>query len=85
VATLWTAGSFVAILVLGTVGISNCVSLAVDLFEQGPSLSLALPAALSLAELSVAVFGVIYLVYRLDLGSGSIKRRVKALEVGWKA
>jgi hypothetical protein len=38
----------------------------------------------SLALISVAVAGTAYLVYRLDLSTGSIKRRVRALEVGWK-
>lgn len=34
--------------------------------------------------ISVAVAGTAYLVYRLDLSTGAVKRRVRAFEVGWK-
>jgi quinol-cytochrome oxidoreductase complex cytochrome b subunit len=83
-AALWTATSFVVLLTVGTFGIGGAISGAVQLFEQGASLSLLWSVLPSLAELSVAVVGTVYLLYRLDLGTGSIKRRVKALEVGWK-
>jgi len=83
-ASLWTATSFVALLTLGTFGISGSISGAVQLISQGGSLSLLWSLALSFAELSVAIAGTVYLLYRLDLGTGSIKRRVKAFEVGWK-
>jgi quinol-cytochrome oxidoreductase complex cytochrome b subunit len=83
-AALWTSGSFVAILVLGTFGISNSINSAVSLIVQGPSLSLLSSMGLSFAELSVAVVAIVYLLYRLDLGTGSIKRRIKAFEFGWR-
>jgi quinol-cytochrome oxidoreductase complex cytochrome b subunit len=83
-ATLWTGGSFVVILVLGTVGISNCINSAVAVIADGPSFALLPSVAISLGELSMAVLGILYLLYRLDLGSGSIKRRIKAFEVGWR-
>ncbi len=83
-AALWTATSFVALLTLGTFGIGGSISGAVQLISQGTSVSVLSSLALSLAELSVAVAGTVYLLYRLDLGTGSIKRRVKAFEVGWK-
>jgi quinol-cytochrome oxidoreductase complex cytochrome b subunit len=34
--------------------------------------------------LATAVLGSIYLIYRLDLRTGTVRRRVKALEVGWR-
>ena len=83
-ATLWTAGSFVAVLVLGTVGINNCISAAVGLLTEGPSIAFLVPSAIAIGELALALLGVIFLLYRLDLGSGSIRRRVKAFEVGWR-
>jgi hypothetical protein len=83
-ASLWTATSFVALLTLGTFGISGSISGAVQLISQGSAVSTLWSLTLSLAELSVAVAGTVYLLYRLDLGTGSIKRRVKAFEVGWK-
>lgn len=83
-ASLWTATSFVALLTLGTFGIGGSISGAVQLISQGGSLSLLWSLVLSFAELSVAIAGTVYLLYRLDLGTGSIRRRVKAFEVGWK-
>ena len=38
----------------------------------------------SLALISVAVAGTAYLVYRLDLSTGAIRRRIRVFEVGWK-
>jgi hypothetical protein len=38
----------------------------------------------SLGLISVAVAGAAYLVYRLDLSTGTVKRRIRAFEVGWK-
>jgi hypothetical protein len=83
-ASLWTATSFVALLTLGTFGIGGSISSAVQLISQGTRLSTLWSLSLSFAELSVAVVGTVYLLYRLDLGTGSIRRRVKAFEVGWK-
>ena len=83
-ASLWTATSFVALLTLGTFGIGGSISGAVQLISGGSSVSLFWSLVLSFAELSVAIAGAVYLLYRLDLGTGSIKRRVKAFEVGWK-
>ena len=82
-AALWTATSFVALVTLGTFGIGGTLAAAVQLIMQGANLSILSSLALSLAELSVAVVGTVYLLYRLDLGTGAIKRRVKAFEVGW--
>jgi hypothetical protein len=39
---------------------------------------------LSAAGLAVTLLGTLYLLYRLDLGTGMIKRRIKAFEVGWR-
>jgi len=83
-ASLWTATTFVVLLTLGTFGISGSINGAVQLISQGTRLPILQSLSLSLAEIAVAVAGTVYLLYRLDLGTGSIKRRVKAFEVGWK-
>jgi len=83
-ATMWTATSFVALLTLGTFGIGGAISGAVQLISLGARSSILWSLSLSFAELSFAIVGTVYLLYRLDLGTGSIRRRVKAFEVGWK-
>jgi quinol-cytochrome oxidoreductase complex cytochrome b subunit len=84
-ASLWTASSFVGLLVLGTFGISGSIGAVAGMMAANatsPALLDSLGA--SLALISVTVAGTAYLVYRLDLSTGSIKRRVRAFEVGWK-
>ncbi|MGH9917474.1 MAG: cytochrome b, partial [Nitrososphaerales archaeon] len=76
-AALWTAGTFVVVLTLGTFGISGWFSSAVALIMQGYNPSMLYSMALASAELVVAILAAVYLLYRLDLGSGMIKRRVK--------
>jgi hypothetical protein len=83
-ASLWTAGSFVVVLTLGSFGISGSIGSAVGLIMQGYSFGLLSSMAVAFGELGVALLGAIYLLYRLDLGTGLIKRRVRAFEVGWK-
>ena len=84
-ASFWTAGSFVILLVLGTFGISGSIT-AIGSMMTVDALSTTLLYSLSasLALISVAVCGAAYLLYRLDLSTGSLKRRVRAFEVGWK-
>ena len=38
----------------------------------------------SAAALALDIWGSVYLIYRLDLRTGSIRRRVRSLEVGWR-
>ena len=84
VASLWTAASFVVVLTLGTFGISGLIGSAVSLIVGGYAAGMASSLAVATGELALAVLGSVYLLYRLDLGSGMIRRRVKAFEVGWK-
>lgn len=81
-AALWTSGTFVGLLVGGAYFIAGSVNGVVALRLGAPGALQSLGA--SLAGLSLVVVGSIFLLYRLDLGNGSIKRRVKAFEVGWK-
>jgi len=81
-AAVWTSGIFVVLLTAGAFfigeSINQVVSLVLGATAVLPSLTL------SLAGLSLTVVGTLYFLYRLDLGSGAIRRRVRAFEIGWK-
>jgi hypothetical protein len=81
-AAMWASGIFVSLLVAGAFFIGDAISgvIALRLGEAGAIQSL----VISLVGLSFAVVGSMFLLYRLDLGSGSIRRRVRAFELGWK-
>jgi len=84
-ASLWTAGSFVGLLVLGTFGISGAIGALASMLAVGMiSSALLFSLVASLVLISVTVGGTAYLLYRLDLSTGAIKKRVRAFEVGWK-
>lgn len=83
-ASLWTAGSFAILLGVGTFAIGGSINSLVALIMGGSNLSLAELLAVFLAILSLSVFGIIYLLYRLELNSGYLKRRIKLFETGWK-
>ena len=40
---------------------------------------------LSILGLGAVVLGSIFLLYRLDLGTGSIRKRVRLFEIGWES
>jgi ubiquinol-cytochrome c reductase cytochrome b subunit len=84
-AALWTAGSFGALLGLGTFAIGGALNTLVMLALQGASQRLVESLILSLAGLSISIFGIILLLYRLELSSGFLKRRIKLFEVGWNS
>ena len=81
-AVLWTSCVFVVLVAAGAFFIGNSVSgvVALRLGSQGAVQSF----LLSLGGLTLTVVSTLYFVYRLDLGTGAIKRRVRAFEVGWR-
>jgi quinol-cytochrome oxidoreductase complex cytochrome b subunit len=83
-ASLWTAGSFIALVVAGTFSMGAAFNAAAGLVAQGPLQSGLSSLALALSGICAAVAGAAYLLYRLDLPNGRIKRRVRAFEVGWR-
>jgi quinol-cytochrome oxidoreductase complex cytochrome b subunit len=83
-AALWTAASFVGVLALATFSISNSINAVVDMVIAGVSLQLVESLGLALAGLSISVFAIGYLIYRLELSSGHLKRRIRLFEIGWK-
>ena len=83
-ASLWTAGSFVVLLGISTYFIGGTFNAMAVLMAQGPSAGVFFSLATSITGLSFVALASAYLLYRLDLGSGMIKRRVRAFEVGWR-
>jgi quinol-cytochrome oxidoreductase complex cytochrome b subunit len=82
--SVWTSGIFVAVLGVGTLSIGSAINSVVGMATFGLSATEVATLALALVGLSVAVVGAAFLLYRLDLGRGRIKRRIKAFEVGWR-
>jgi len=83
-ASAWTSGIFVAVLGAGALSIGGSINSIVLMATYGISVGEVATLAISLIALSAAVVGSSFLLYRLDLGRGRIKRRVKAFEVGWR-
>jgi quinol-cytochrome oxidoreductase complex cytochrome b subunit len=81
---IWTGGSFVAMVGAGALTIGASLDAVVRLMLTGVTFSGVMYLGLSLSGLAVTILGTIYLLYRLDLGTGLIKRKVRALEVGWE-
>jgi len=81
-AALWTAGIFICLLVAGAFFIGNSIDGVIAL-RLGTAAALQ-SFAVSLAGLSLTVIGTMFMLYRLDLGTGSIRRRVRAFELGWR-
>jgi quinol-cytochrome oxidoreductase complex cytochrome b subunit len=83
-ATMWTSACLVFLLVVGTLAISSSINAVVELTWEGPSIARVSSLALSLIGLSVSAVATMYLLYRIDLRRGAIKRRIGTFEVGWK-
>jgi quinol-cytochrome oxidoreductase complex cytochrome b subunit len=81
---MWTAGAFVALLVAGTFFIGSTINDLVAVGLSGASSAALASMMISLGGLSLTILGTMFLLYRFDLATGSIKRRVRAFEVGWK-
>ncbi|MDE1852886.1 MAG: cytochrome bc complex cytochrome b subunit [Thaumarchaeota archaeon] len=76
--------AFTGLVALGAFSIGALVNGVVSEVLGDFSLVAILSLAASVSLLALDILGSIYLVYRLDLRTGSIRRRVKALEVGWR-
>lgn len=82
-ASLWTAGTFAILLASGTFGIGGAINSFVELIIRGASIPIVESLVIFLVILSLSMYGIIYLLYRLELNSGSLKRHIKMFEVGW--
>ena len=81
---LSATAALVLLLALSTLALGSTFGALATVVVQGPSLAGLGYLALSTGATAFAVLGTVYLLYRLDLGTGAIRRRVRALEVGWR-
>ena len=83
-AGMWVAGALVFLLGLGTLATGSVIGALAAMAEGGVTTWSLLDLVASGIVLVLAGFATIFLLYRLDLGSGTIRKRVKALDVGWR-
>ncbi len=84
-AQAWTCLAFVVLVGVGALATGESLNAAVQLILGGVSIPGLASLAVSLLGLAAVVFGTMFLIYRLDLGTGFIKRRVRFLEIGWES
>ena len=80
----WTAASFSFLLGLGALAMGSAVSSVTGLASAGGSMASWAYFAGACAILTLAMLATAYLLYRVDLGTGAVKKRVRAFEVGWR-
>ncbi len=83
-AQAWTVVTFVSLVGLGAMTIGGSLNAVVQIIISGANVSSIGSLALSMVGLATVVLGTIFLIYRLDLGTGLIKKRVRILEIGWE-
>ncbi len=76
--------AFTVLVGVGALSIGSLLNSAVAVGLGDYSLATLATLLSSLVVLGLDVWGSVYLIYRLDLRTGSIRRRVKAMEVGWR-
>ena len=76
--------AFTILVAVGAIAIGTLLNSIVSVALGGFSTASVGSLVASTAALSLDVLGSVYLIYRLDLRTGGIRRRVKALEVGWR-
>ncbi|MDG6983775.1 MAG: cytochrome bc complex cytochrome b subunit [Nitrososphaerota archaeon] len=76
--------AFTGLVALGAFSIGMLVNGAVGVAIGDYSFGSLATVAGSTALLALDLVGSVFLVYRLDLRTGTVKRRVKALELGWR-
>ena len=79
-----TAATLVFLLALGTMATGGTIGALAELVSGGVGMWSAVDLGVSGLLLVLSALGTILLLYRLDLGSGMVRRRVKAFEAGWK-
>jgi quinol-cytochrome oxidoreductase complex cytochrome b subunit len=76
--------AFTALVAIGAVSIGTLLNSTISIALGAYSATSIALMILSAAALALDILGSVYLIYRLDLRTGGIRRRVKALEVGWR-
>ncbi len=83
-AAMWVAAALVFLLGLGTLATGSTVNSFVGMLSGGATAWSLLGFVASAAVLTLAAFLTILLLYRLDLGNGAVRKRIRALEAGWR-
>ncbi len=83
-AQAWTSMVFVALVGLGALAIGGSLNAAVQIILGGATLSRLGGLMISVLGLVGVVFGSVFFIYRLDLGTGTIRKRVRFFEIGWE-
>jgi ubiquinol-cytochrome c reductase cytochrome b subunit len=83
--SLWTTGSFAFVITIASFSIGSTINSLVSLTLAGLTLLGIEWLFASILGLAVSALMITYLLYRLELNSGMLKRRIKAFEIGWKS
>jgi quinol-cytochrome oxidoreductase complex cytochrome b subunit len=81
---IWNGIAFTFLAALGALTIGNTINASVLVFAQGLGFANLLNLLTSVTLLSLCTIATMYLIYRSDLKTGMIKKRVRAFEIGWK-
>lgn len=76
--------AFVLLIAVGSIAIGSSFDSAVNVILNGESMMNLIHLGLSVALLGAAVLCTLYFLYRLELATGSVKRRIHFFEVGWR-
>jgi len=81
---IWTAAAFSFLLGLGALAMGSAVNSFTGMASTGGTFGSWAYLAGTLVILAAAIVATAYLLYRIDLGTGAVRRRIKAFEVGWR-
>jgi quinol-cytochrome oxidoreductase complex cytochrome b subunit len=82
-AQLLSGVCFATLVGMGALAIGSLVNASVNLVLYGISLSLAEYLLASILGFGAVIVATAFILYRSDLATGIIKRKVKAFEIGW--
>jgi quinol-cytochrome oxidoreductase complex cytochrome b subunit len=80
---VWTAAAFAFLLGAGSLALGSVVNSFAGLVSAGGSVGSLAHFAVLLGALATTVMAIAYLLYRVDLATGAVRRHLKAFEVGW--
>ena len=80
---LRTGAALVVFIAVGSLSIGSSLNGSVSLILNGENQFGFLRLVLSLISLGIMFLGAAFFIYRLELRSGSVKRRIPFFEVGW--
>ncbi len=80
---LWNGGCFAGLAAFGAIAIGGSLDAIVSIILFGATVPLIEYLVVSILGLAAVFVATAYLLYRSDLGTGLIKRRVRVFEKGW--